>query len=405
MPSNPERDRVLRKLPGWDQERVRGARILVVGAGALGNEVLKNLALLNVGKVMIVDFDHIESSNLSRSVLYREVDCQAKSPKAATAAYRIKELNPEMQVQFLNGDVITDLGLGLLRRMDVVIGCLDNRLARLYLNRHCHWLDKTWVNGGILNLAGQVNVYAPGKGCYECELTNQDWKNIRTRLGCTDIARRNSVLGQTPTSPLSASVIGALQVQEAMKVLFAQWENSLAGKRFYFDGRYNVFKTFLSKKLKPECDSHFRLPRIEEAPELSATTSLGTALKLLAERGGHDHPVIELDQGLIMGLATMKSKKTHALVLPRTHFSDTIAERYREVPGEEIGFPQDQLLYRLDANFPFPEYSLARLGIPPLHILRVRMGRKVHYVELSGDESLMQAEGEIQLPDWETLDL
>ena len=83
----------LRLIGWWDQERLASARVLVVGAGALGNEVLKNLALVGIGTVLIVDFDEIEKSNLARSVLFRTSDCGR--PKAEVAAESMREMNPD----------------------------------------------------------------------------------------------------------------------------------------------------------------------------------------------------------------------------------------------------------------------------------------------------------------------
>src|SRR5690554_4196160 len=102
-----------RLIAWWEQEKLTAARILVVGAGALGNEVLKNLALLGVGSVHIVDFDEIEGSNLSRSVLFRSRD-RGRS-KAEAAAEAVMDINPEIKVQALCANVITDIGLGLFR--------------------------------------------------------------------------------------------------------------------------------------------------------------------------------------------------------------------------------------------------------------------------------------------------
>ena len=73
----------LRLIPSWNQERLRSSKVMVVGAGALGNEVLKNLSLLGIGGVIIVDFDTIENSNLSRSVLFRQSAERAKIGRAS----------------------------------------------------------------------------------------------------------------------------------------------------------------------------------------------------------------------------------------------------------------------------------------------------------------------------------
>src|SRR6185295_5874786 len=84
----------LRLIPWWRQEKLAAARVLVVGAGALGNEVIKNLALLGVGTVFVIDLDTVEPSNLSRSVLFRSED--GGKPKAEVAARRSEEINPDV---------------------------------------------------------------------------------------------------------------------------------------------------------------------------------------------------------------------------------------------------------------------------------------------------------------------
>src|SRR5439155_17518827 len=100
------------KLIGWwDQSRLARARVVVVGAGALGNEIVKNLALLGVGNLFIADMDRIENSNLSRAVLYRESDNGAF--KASAAARAAQEIYPAIKVHAFNGNVVHDLGLGV----------------------------------------------------------------------------------------------------------------------------------------------------------------------------------------------------------------------------------------------------------------------------------------------------
>ncbi|OPZ74984.1 MAG: Sulfur carrier protein ThiS adenylyltransferase [Verrucomicrobia bacterium ADurb.Bin474] len=101
----------------WDQSKLRSAKILVVGAGAIGNEILKNLALLGVGHVLVIDLDSIEISNLSRSVLFRPSDVGRQ--KADVAAERTRDLYPECKVKALSGNVMHDLGLGVFGWADV----------------------------------------------------------------------------------------------------------------------------------------------------------------------------------------------------------------------------------------------------------------------------------------------
>lgn len=112
--------------------RLAGARVVVIGEGALGNEILKDLALLGVRNVFVADRDRIENSNLSKSILFRERDCGR--PKAVVAAERAAEIYPDIRVQPFAGNVVHDLGQGIYRWADVILGGLDNREARVAIN-------------------------------------------------------------------------------------------------------------------------------------------------------------------------------------------------------------------------------------------------------------------------------
>ena len=122
-------------LSWFKKDRVKNARVLVAGAGALGNEVVKNLALFGVGHIYVADFDRIELSNLTRSVLFREEDAYSHAYKAEIVAKRAMEINPQIRVTPIVGNLFSEVGFGLYRRADVVIGCLDSRIARYQLNR------------------------------------------------------------------------------------------------------------------------------------------------------------------------------------------------------------------------------------------------------------------------------
>ena len=160
-------DGVFTLLSWFKKERVKNARVLVAGAGALGNEVVKNLALFGVGHIYVVDFDRIEISNLTRSVLFREDDAFSHAYKAEVVAKRAMEINPQIRVTPIVGNLFSEVGFGIYRSVDVVIGWLDSRLARYLLNRLCMRAGKTWIDGSIENLTGVVKVFTPGVNCYE----------------------------------------------------------------------------------------------------------------------------------------------------------------------------------------------------------------------------------------------
>ncbi|HZU29488.1 MAG TPA: ThiF family adenylyltransferase, partial [Candidatus Angelobacter sp.] len=141
-----------RLIGWWDQEKLRSAKVLVIGAGALGNEILKNLALLGFANIVVVDLDSIEASNLSRSILYRASDVGRR--KADVAADAVKNIFPDAHVHPITANVVHGLGLGLFAWADVVLAGLDNREARLWINRACWKMNKPWIDGAIEGING-----------------------------------------------------------------------------------------------------------------------------------------------------------------------------------------------------------------------------------------------------------
>ncbi len=372
------------QVPDWDQARVRAARVLVVGAGALGNEVLKNLALLNVQQIAIMDFDRVESSNLSRSILFRASDAERGSYKAEVAARRLLEINPDLRLLTLLGDVVTDLSMGLLANVDVVIGCVDNRLARLYLNRWCWRAGKPWVDGGILNLAGQVATYVPRHSCYECGLTETGWQEIRQRLGCTDMARRYALDGHAATTPIAASIIGAIQVQEALKVVLGLQAQSLAGKLYSHEGAYNHDAVYESKPLRAECESHYTVQAHISAP-LSTRSTLEQVFRYLREELQLQQPSILLDHSVATEVAAAYSGRRERLILPVHHFSDRLAQGLEMVANEQLGIPKGAIVEEIVEGQFAGHLPLWTFGVPAGHVLKVGRMEDRRYVQLAAD--------------------
>ena len=241
-----------RLIPWWEQERLAAARVLVVGAGALGNEILKLLALSGVGHILIYDMDRIEISNLSRTVLFNQSDEGAF--KAEVAAERVVALNPEAVAVGRAQNIIHEVGQGVFAWADVVICGLDNRLARMFVNSSCARTGRTWIDGAIEGLAGIVRLFDPARtACYECTMNETDRKLVRDRLSCARLARDEISLGHVPTTSVAASVIAALEVQEALKYLHGQ--PTLYGEGIHVNGLWNDFNRVQYKR-RDDCQAH-----------------------------------------------------------------------------------------------------------------------------------------------------
>jgi molybdopterin/thiamine biosynthesis adenylyltransferase/predicted RNA-binding Zn-ribbon protein involved in translation (DUF1610 family) len=377
--TDPDRDRyhTFGYISWWQQEVVRAATVLVVGAGALGNEVLKNLALMGIGNVIIADFDTIEDSNLSRSVLFRAADRGRR--KVDAAAERVKELNPDVNVMTWHGDINFEMGLGVFRHVDAIVGCLDNREARLSINRFSWAVNKPWVDGAIQELMGIVRVFWPGQGaCYECTLTDIDYQIIGLRYSCPLLARENVLQGKVPTTPTSASIVAAFQTQEALKLIHGM--EVQPGKAMMINGLTNdVYIT--EYPVKEMCMSHSRLEPIIPLPNArSKETTLADLLAIARNHIGKQ-AVLEFDGELVVGMKCADCGREEPVFkkMARLYERNTICP---ECGGER----EMTLTHRINGDESFLDRTLAEMDVPPLGIIRARNGKERVYLEITGDK-------------------
>jgi adenylyltransferase/sulfurtransferase len=296
-----EHDRYHRQnlISWWDQDRLRAASVLVVGAGALGNELVKNLALMGVGRVVVADLDRIENSNLARCIFFRETD--EGQLKAEVLARRAMELNPEVQVIPVVGDVRLTAGLTLYRDVDLVLGGLDNREARLFVNQACWKTTTPWVDGAIEGLMGVVRVFLPPhSACYECTMSERDHELIAARRTCALLSRDDMLAGKVPTTATSASLIAAIQVQEAVKLLHRDriGEPDLAGGGFQYVGTSHESYVVRYGR-RDDCLSHDTYD-LEQAVSVAASESFGDLLARAKQLLGDD-AIVELEHEVVLG--------------------------------------------------------------------------------------------------------
>lgn len=389
-------DGVYTLLSWFKKEKVKDARVLVAGAGALGNEVVKNLALFGVGHIYVVDFDQIEISNLTRSILFREEDAYNHSFKADIVAKRAMEINPQIKVTPIVGNLFSEVGFGLYNSVDVVIGCLDSRIARYQLNRLCMRAGKTWIDGSIENMTGAVRVYAPGKSCYECGLSREEFNNIMLRTGCADVVRTQGKAGRIATTPISASIVGAMQVQEAMKVIHQEEGQktpfkTLEGKMLRYEGLTNSMNIYKFASWKSSCPAHERWDKITQGIELSATNTVAQVLKKLKDALNVN--VVEINMRnnkFIDKIISDHPEKEFEVMIPESKLDAYIKQ------NEELRKLSYRTLFHkhfyenIDKSFPYKNLTLQQIGIPLYDVIEVSTDKGVYHVELTEDAHLYQ---------------
>jgi len=382
-------------LSWFKKDKVKNARVLVAGAGALGNEVVKNLALFGVGHIYVVDFDRIELSNLTRSVLFREDDAYNHAYKAEVVAKRAMEINPQIKVTPIVGNLFSEVGFGIYRMVDVVIGCLDSRIARYQLNRLCMRAGKTWIDGSIENLTGALRVFTPGISCYECGLSREEFNIIMLRTGCADVVRSQASAGRVATTPISASIIGAMQVQEAMKVIHLDpdGDNShfktLQGKMLRYEGMTNRTSIYSFASWKKNCPAHEQWHDVVKGDGMSAKLTVKQALNCLKNMLGVNALEINMrNNRFVDKIISDKPEKEFQVMIPESRLDQYINE------DKELSKLSYRTLFHksfyenIDQDFPYQDLTLEQIGIPLFDVLQVSTDKGQFFVELSDDAPL-----------------
>src|SRR5438105_4894110 len=367
-----------RLIPWWDQTKLQSARVLVIGAGALGNEILKNLMLLGFERIVIVDLDKIEESNLSRTILYRGSDVGLF--KAEVAARSVAALAPNAKVKPIVANVVQECGLGIFAWSDVIIAGLDNREARLWINR-CAWkMNRPWIDGAIEGINGIARKFVTATApCYECTLGETDWKLLEQRMSCNLLLREANTEGKIATTPTISSVIAGIEVQEAVKLLHGM--PTLAGSGFVFEGlNHSSYK--VEYTANPDCMSHFTYENVMELPRKSSEWTLED----LRRRGGEDlglpDVVVEFSRDIV-----------HQLECPQCGTKEEIFVPVGSIKYEQGRCPRDgqmravKTIHSYDGSEDFGNRSLDNLGLPLFDVFTVRTAEKEKAYLMAGDKS------------------
>lgn len=383
----------------WDQKKIANAKILVAGAGAIGNEQLHNAALLGFRNIAICDLDRIELSNLSRTLLFRKEDEGKK--KAEVAAERTRELclADDPRIDWFCGDIMYELGSGVFRHFDIILGCLDNDATRFYIDKQCTMFGRPWINAGISELSAGLQLFNCKKTgtCFHCGESHEAVARVMSRkASCGKTAIEDLKSGKIPTIQVASAIVAGVQAQEAVKYVCGKQVDW--GKNYYYQGSNNTFE--VSNTRFDENCVHHGFTVVNEVAELDNITRDSTMRELICEvkkRLGIEG-ALTVDLSDEQGRDYIKSAycvycgNEVEINTPRYKFKDEMAICESCKKSTEVGEASEPVtfsVYSFSEEFTDAEIldtPLGVLGLPPVHVLRVYDEEENEYfVEMTGD--------------------
>jgi adenylyltransferase/sulfurtransferase len=242
------------------QERLKAARVLIVGAGGLGSPAALYLAAAGIGTLGLVDWDVVDRSNLQRQILHGTG--MVGRAKLDSARERLADINPYVQLEMVPARLTSANALEVLRGWDVVLDGSDNFPTRYLINDACVLLGVPNVYGAVLRFEGQVSVFDARRGpCYRCLYREPPPPELVP--SCAE----GGVLGVLP------GIIGSLQALEAIKLVTGVGE-SLVGRLLLFDGLKLQFREITLSK-DPDCAVCSPHPTVEKLIDYEAFCGMG----------------------------------------------------------------------------------------------------------------------------------
>ena len=390
----------------FSQDAIAATKVLVVGAGATGNEVVKNLALTGFGYVFIADLDTISTSNLSRTVLFSKHD--VGKPKAPLAAERFQAMSINGGVaDSFQGDICHGLGEGVFRHVDLIVGCVDNDQSRLYVSNICQLLKKPMIDLGIegFNWTLFAQSGQDGCGCYACSMgsENEETALDRVRNSCDVTRRRAAEEGHVPTIAVSAASVGALAAQPAIRIAHQLITPDsmplppMYGMSFYTarDNRQINVKIGVRR----DCAHHDNYKNhgdVHESP-ISAHWKLRDALEYVRDQYGKPYAIATYkdnacaDRSFITHAMCVSCGKHIRVFRPQPLYDEDLLCEACRAEGAPPRLPSNGIQknwFSLSDEEELLDMTLLDLGIPLLHIVEfapVDGDSESLYLELTGD--------------------
>lgn len=241
------------------QERLKAARVLLIGTGGLGSPAAMYLAAAGVGTLGLIDFDVVDFSNLQRQIIHGTKS--VNQPKVESAKARLADINPNVKVVTYNEMLTKDNVMRVVKDYDIVLDGTDNFQTRYLVNDACVFTKKPFVYGSIFRFEGQVTVFYPGRGpCYRCLFAEPP------PPGMVPSCAEGGVLGILP------GVVGVVQATEVVKLILGKGE-PLIGRLLLYDALKMNFREVKFRR-NPTCPVCGDNPTIKELIDYEAFCGL-----------------------------------------------------------------------------------------------------------------------------------
>ncbi len=202
-------------IPGFRQDKLGAATVVIVGVGALGNVVAESLALAGVGRLVLCDPDVVAPSNLSRAPLFRAAD--VGRPKVFAAKDTLAVLAPDTVVEARHATLVSGVGLAEMRDASMVVGCLDSRAARVSLAGRAGLVRARWIDAATSAWGGEVRPFLDPEGaCYACAFSPSERAVSDVPWSCMDPRRPVEVGASAPVAGLVGAWTSALAARVIM---------------------------------------------------------------------------------------------------------------------------------------------------------------------------------------------
>ncbi len=300
------------------QRRLKAASVLAIGTGGLGAPLGMYLAAAGVGRLGLVDFDVVDSSNLQRQIVHGTKDVGRR--KVDSARERLADINPHIEIETHDIRLTSDNALALFKSYDIIVDGTDNFPTRYLVNDACVLSGKPNVYGSIFRFEGQASVFWAERGaCYRCLYPEPP------PPGLVPSCAEGGVLGVLP------GIVGAIQANETIKIILGA-EDTLVNRLLLFDAWHMKFREFKLRK-DPNCPVCGENPTIKElidyeqfcgvapsqqvaAPQLNEITATelkqrldrGDEIQIIDVREPHEYEIARLPQAKLIPLAQVVNR-------------------------------------------------------------------------------------------------